>query len=231
VYPTTGLSSPAWRSSAGGKIAASIGTPSHPRNHQQNAFAECFIGRLRDQCLNETLLSSFAHAREALIEWKADYNTVRPHSSLRNLPPATFAKGQRSRDPTGRIAVQRPLHHRASTAQNAIGTLPMAKEGSHLSANIAAQIMARIVSCQLVRTAKIGKQQFGLPANFIFLQGPMPFVQRGQVDRHHDWVGADCSHELGEQAGAVKLRSTLNHIVEPHRLEPFRQRIAQGYVQ
>jgi hypothetical protein len=38
----------------------------------------------------------------------------------------------------------------------------------------------------------------------------MPFVQRGQVDRHHDWVGADCSHELGEQAGSVKLRSTLD---------------------
>jgi len=82
-----------------------------------------------------------------------------------------------------------------------------------------------------VRTAKIGKQQFGLPANLIFLQGPMPFVQRGQVDRHHDWVGADCSHELGEQAGSVKLRSTLDHIIEPHRLEPFGQGIAQGYVQ
>jgi hypothetical protein len=28
---------------------------------------------------------------EALIEWKADPNTVRPHSSLGKLPPATFA--------------------------------------------------------------------------------------------------------------------------------------------
>jgi putative transposase len=63
-----------------------------PGKPQQNAFAESFIGRLRDECLNETLFSSLAHAREALIEWKADYNTVRPHSSLGNLPPATYAK-------------------------------------------------------------------------------------------------------------------------------------------
>jgi hypothetical protein len=54
----------------------------------------------------------------------------------------------------------------------------------------------------------------------------MPFVQRGQVDRHYDWVGADCRHELGEQAGSVKLRSVLDHVIEPHRLEPFREGIA-----
>jgi putative transposase len=41
-----------------------------PGKPQQNAFAESFIGRLRDECLNETLFSSLAHAREALIEWK-----------------------------------------------------------------------------------------------------------------------------------------------------------------
>jgi transposase InsO family protein len=35
---------------------------------QQNAFAESFIGRLRDECLSATLFSSLAHAREALIE-------------------------------------------------------------------------------------------------------------------------------------------------------------------
>jgi hypothetical protein len=59
---------------------------------EQNALADSSIGRLRDECLNETLFSSLAHAREALIEWRADYNTVRPHSSLGNLPPTTYAK-------------------------------------------------------------------------------------------------------------------------------------------
>jgi putative transposase len=42
--------------------------------------------------LNETLFTSLAHARTALDAWKNDYNTVRPHSGLGNLPPATYAK-------------------------------------------------------------------------------------------------------------------------------------------
>ena len=63
-----------------------------PGKPQQNAFVESFNGRLRDELLNETLFTSLAHAREALAIWKDDYNTVRPHSALGNLPPAAFAK-------------------------------------------------------------------------------------------------------------------------------------------
>jgi putative transposase len=63
-----------------------------PGKPQQNAFIESFNGRLRDELLNETLFSSLAHAREALTEWRLDYNTIRPHSSLGNLPPAHYAK-------------------------------------------------------------------------------------------------------------------------------------------
>jgi len=59
---------------------------------QQNAFIESFNGRLRDELLNETLFMSLDHAREALAIWQDDYNTVRPHSALNNLPPAIFAK-------------------------------------------------------------------------------------------------------------------------------------------
>jgi putative transposase len=79
-----------------------------PGKPQQNALAESLMGRLRDECLNETLFSSLAHAREALIEWKTDYNNVRPHSSLGNLPPHHLCKTPRSRDATARIAAQRP---------------------------------------------------------------------------------------------------------------------------
>jgi putative transposase len=63
-----------------------------PGKPQQNAFAESFIGRLRDELLNETLFGSLNHAREALAIWKNDYNTVRPHSGVGNLPPAAYAK-------------------------------------------------------------------------------------------------------------------------------------------
>jgi putative transposase len=63
-----------------------------PGKPQQNAFVESFNGRLRDQLLNETLFTSLAHVRKALAIWKDDYNTIRPHSALDNLPPAVFAK-------------------------------------------------------------------------------------------------------------------------------------------
>ena len=63
-----------------------------PGKPQQNAFIESFNGRLRDELLNETLFMSLSHVREALAIWREDYNTVRPHSALGNLPPAIYAK-------------------------------------------------------------------------------------------------------------------------------------------
>jgi transposase InsO family protein len=63
-----------------------------PGKPTQNAFIESFNGRLRDELLNETLFSSLDHARDALADWKDDYNTVRPHSAIGNVPPAIYAK-------------------------------------------------------------------------------------------------------------------------------------------
>jgi putative transposase len=63
-----------------------------PGKPTQNAFIESFNGPLRDELLNETLFSSLDHAREALADWKDDYNTVRPHSAIGNVPPAIYAK-------------------------------------------------------------------------------------------------------------------------------------------
>jgi putative transposase len=57
----------------------------------QNGFVESFNGRLRDECLNETLFTSLAEARSAITAWKEDYNHNRPHSALGNIPPAEFA--------------------------------------------------------------------------------------------------------------------------------------------
>jgi putative transposase len=62
-----------------------------PGKPTQNAFVERFNGRLRDELLNETLFSSLGHARSELEAWKEDYNTVRPHGSLGNLPPTIYA--------------------------------------------------------------------------------------------------------------------------------------------
>ena len=61
-----------------------------PGKPQQNAFVESFNGKLRDECLNETLFSTLAEARSVLTDWRDDYNRVRPHSALANKTPEEF---------------------------------------------------------------------------------------------------------------------------------------------
>jgi putative transposase len=63
-----------------------------PGKPTQNAFVESFNGRLRDECLNETLFRSLGHARAVLSAWRDDYNNVRPHGALRGLTPARAAE-------------------------------------------------------------------------------------------------------------------------------------------
>ncbi len=58
---------------------------------QQNGFAESFNGRFRDECLNEHLFRNLGHARSVIEAWCADYNVVRPHTSLDGMTPEAFA--------------------------------------------------------------------------------------------------------------------------------------------
>ncbi len=58
----------------------------------ENAFAESFNGRLRDECLNTNWFLNLKHAREVIEDWRKDYNQVRPHSSLNNRTPEEYAK-------------------------------------------------------------------------------------------------------------------------------------------
>jgi putative transposase len=67
-----------------------------PGKPVQNAFAESFIGRLRDELLNETLFRSLPHARALLETWRIDYNTNRPHSRLGWMSPTAYAVQRRS---------------------------------------------------------------------------------------------------------------------------------------
>ena len=57
---------------------------------QQNGFIESFNGKLRDECLNETLFGTLDDARQTLEEWQEDYNWHRLHSALGNLTPMEF---------------------------------------------------------------------------------------------------------------------------------------------
>ena len=62
-----------------------------PGKPTQNGFIESFNGRLRDECLNEHLFASLPEARKIIEEWRTDYNTLRPHTSLNGLTPTEFA--------------------------------------------------------------------------------------------------------------------------------------------
>ena len=82
-----------------------------PGKPMQNGFVESFNGRLRDECLNETLFTSLAHARFVLNAWRHDYNHVRPHSKLGGKTPAEIA-GQRVRGHApGHVAIPSTNHH------------------------------------------------------------------------------------------------------------------------
>jgi putative transposase len=61
-----------------------------PGKPTQNAFVESFNGKLRDECLNETLFSSVRQARAVLADWQKDFNEVRPHSALGGRTPASI---------------------------------------------------------------------------------------------------------------------------------------------
>ena len=58
----------------------------------ENALAESFIGRLRDECLNANWFMNLKHARDIIEDWRRDYNEVRPHSSLKGRSPKEYAE-------------------------------------------------------------------------------------------------------------------------------------------
>jgi len=66
-----------------------------PGKPMQNGFAESFIGRLRDECLNERLFTSYRQARDSLEEWRLDYNLNRPHQSRRAHPLRVCKPGRK----------------------------------------------------------------------------------------------------------------------------------------
>ncbi|ANA35842.1 IS3 family transposase ISDet2 [Ralstonia mannitolilytica] len=83
----------AWAYEAG--VTLSFIRPGKP---VENAYIESFNGRFRDECLNEHWFVSMRHARQLIEEWRIEYNTERPHSSLGYLTPAQFAQGHEQKE-------------------------------------------------------------------------------------------------------------------------------------
>jgi transposase InsO family protein len=53
-----------------------------------NGYCESFNGKLRDECLNGEIFYSLKEATVVIEQWRKQYNTIRPHSSLNYRPPA-----------------------------------------------------------------------------------------------------------------------------------------------
>lgn len=62
-----------------------------PASPWQNGYAESFHGKLRDEFLDREEFETEAQARALGALWKEEYNTQRPHSSLKYRTPSEFA--------------------------------------------------------------------------------------------------------------------------------------------
>ncbi|WP_309397996.1 integrase core domain-containing protein [Cerasicoccus maritimus] len=58
----------------------------------ENYYIESFNGKLHNELLNTETFFSLSEAREKLEEYRLDYNTYRPHSSLGYRHPAEYAQ-------------------------------------------------------------------------------------------------------------------------------------------
>lgn len=63
---------------------------SRPGTPTDNPYVESFNGKFRDECLSMNWFMDLEDAREKIEEYRIDYNTVRPHSSIFDLPPEEF---------------------------------------------------------------------------------------------------------------------------------------------
>jgi len=62
-----------------------------PGGPWENGYIESFNGRLRDELLNGEIFYTLNEAKVILENWRREYNTVRPHSSLGYRAPVPLA--------------------------------------------------------------------------------------------------------------------------------------------
>jgi putative transposase len=63
-----------------------------PGSPWQNPYVESFGGRLRDELLAVEAFSNLLEARTLVEDWRTQYNTIRPHSSLGYQTPTEYAR-------------------------------------------------------------------------------------------------------------------------------------------
>jgi putative transposase len=68
-----------------------------PGKPWQNGINESFNGKFRDECLSVEWFRNRREAGVIIEQWREEYNTRRPHSSLGNMPPAEYSKRESAR--------------------------------------------------------------------------------------------------------------------------------------
>ena len=63
-----------------------------PGKPVQNAYIESFNGKFRDECLNDNVFVNLHSAQKIIENWRKDYNSERPHSSLNDMTPEEFTR-------------------------------------------------------------------------------------------------------------------------------------------
>jgi len=66
----------------------------NPGSPWENAYAESFNGKLRDECLNMEIFRTIPEAQFITEEYRRTFNCKRPHSSLNYLTPMEFKTGK-----------------------------------------------------------------------------------------------------------------------------------------
>ena len=62
-----------------------------PGSPWENGYVESFNGKLRDELLNGEIFYTLKEAKVLIERWRVHYNTIRPHRSLGQRPPAPEA--------------------------------------------------------------------------------------------------------------------------------------------
>ena len=77
-----------------------------PGKPQQNAFVESFNGKFRKECLDLNCFGDLLEARDVIMNWRLDYNTNGPHSSLNYMTPTKFRENYENNVDGKRVTLQ-----------------------------------------------------------------------------------------------------------------------------
>ena len=77
-----------------------------PGSPWENGHIESFNGKLRDGLLNGEIFTTLLEAKVLIENWRREYNTIRPHSSLGYKPPAPEAIMSNNKYLMGRLTLK-----------------------------------------------------------------------------------------------------------------------------